>query len=465
MDKRYQNQKILIFGLGLNMGGVGSAKFFASQAAQVRVTDLKNQDELKSSLNALKDYPQIEYILGEHRYEDFDWADLIIKNPAIKPDNQYLKYAKQKDKKIEMDMGIFLNYINPQQVIGVTGTKGKSTTASLIYEVLSKCHSGERSYTRISTEDAGQANMTAKPQNDREVVFAGNIGISVLDSLPLIKPNSRVILELSSFQLESWGEHEVSPHIGVITNIFPDHLNYYQSIDDYIEAKKLISLNQTPDDLLFLLKRDFVTSGPEFLTGIKSQIIYFSKSDLPTDFKPKLLGEHNLNNMAAALKVVDSLGIDKSRALEIMKNFSGVEFRMELIKEWHGVTVYNDTTATNPNSSTYALKSFPNSILITGGLDAGLSYQDFAQTIDQLAKAVYFLEGSATDQIKSFLQNKNKIKGEYNNFDDLLKDLKPNLKPEDVVLFSPAAKSFNLFQNEFDRGRKFNQAITKILSD
>src|SRR3989344_4837156 len=150
MDQ-FKGQKVLVFGLGLNQGGVGSAKFFAKNGALVRVTDLKSQEILQPSINELKSY-QIEYTLGEHKNEDIEWADLIIKNPAIKPGNQYIEYAKSLGKRVEMDMGIFLEFVKPSQIIGVTGTKGKSTTSSLTYEVLK---------------------FTARVDN---IIFAGNIG-------------------------------------------------------------------------------------------------------------------------------------------------------------------------------------------------------------------------------------------------------------------------------------------------
>lgn len=437
MDNKYQNKKVLIFGLGLNMGGVGSAKFFASQGAKVRVTDLKTGTELQPSLEALKEYPKIEYVLGTHDLSDFDWADLIIKNPAVKPGNKYLEYAKQQEKKIETDMGIFLDSINPQQIIGVTGTKGKSTTTSLIYEALK--------------------------QVKENVILAGNIGKSVLNYIPSINKDTLVVLELSSFQLESWGSHQVSPHIAVITNILPDHLNYYSSMKDYIQDKRYITQSQKERDYLFLLKGDQITNNPGFLDGIKSQIIYFSKDDLPLAFRPNLPGEHNLNNIAAAFKVVQILGIDQGQALEIMKNFSGMEFRMQLIKDWQGVRIYNDSAATNPDAAIQALNSLPNSTLITGGMNKNLDYRQLAQCIDKLTSKVYFLIGDATDQLKLYIQNKDKIMGEFDSLESLLINLKPTLKNGEVVLFSPGATSFNLFQNEFDRGKKFNAAVNAIL--
>ncbi|MBI2334703.1 UDP-N-acetylmuramoyl-L-alanine--D-glutamate ligase [Candidatus Daviesbacteria bacterium] len=418
--------KVLIFGLGLNQGGVGSAIFFAKQKDHVRVTDLKDKIALKPSLNQLKNYA-IEYTLGQHRYEDIDWADLIIKNPAVKPDNPYIQYALKKDKKVETDMGIFLQYVKPSQIIGVTGTKGKSTTASLIYKALKNA---------------------AHPGG---VKLAGNIGKSVLEATPHIKPDSLVILELSSFQLEAFDNKKISPHWAVITNIYPDHLNYYKNMDEYIEAKKPIVKYQTKDDFLFMRKNDpFISKGKK---------IYFSVDDLPKNFSPKIKGEHNLENLAAALAIVKQLGIQKKEALKIMKNFMGIPFRLELIKTWRRVKIYNDSAATNPEATIQALKTLPNCILICGGVNKNLPYQDLAKAIKKYAKKVFFLEGTATEKIR---QIKDKT---YSDLEKLLQDIKSIVKPGDTILFSPAAASFNLFQNEFDRGRKFNAAVEKVFSD
>lgn len=443
----FYRKKVLILGLGLNQGGVGSAKFFAEQGAKVRVTDLKSKAELKPSLDQLKNFPDIEYVLGQHRYEDLDWADLIIRNPAIKPDNPYLIYAQKKGKQVEMDMGIFLQYVNPNQIIGITGTKGKSTTASLIYEVLK--------------------------QSGFDMRLAGNIGQSVFDTLPSVKENTLVVLELSSFQLEAFGKHQVSPKWAVITNIYEDHLNYYGSMEEYIKAKRYIAQFQTKDNFLFLRKDDKITNNPDFLKSLKGQVSYFSYQDLPENFRPKLPGEHNLTNFAAALSVLNIFQVDRNQALKVMEEFAGVEFRLQLIKTWKGVKIYNDSAATNPSATIQALKSLPNSILICGGVNKNLDYRELAQAINQYAKEVYFLEGDASEEIKKQIphfarggrsgQNP-KLRGEYNNLEKLMEDLKPILKPGNIVLFSPGAASFNLFQNEFDRGRKFNQTILACLT-
>ncbi|MDD5416025.1 MAG: UDP-N-acetylmuramoyl-L-alanine--D-glutamate ligase [Candidatus Daviesbacteria bacterium] len=461
-------KKVLVFGLGLNEGGVGSARFFARQGAKVRVTDLKTKEVLKPSLHELRNFPQIEYTLGKHKNKDIDWADLIIKNPAIKPGNPYLEYATKLGKQIDTDMGIFLQYVRPDQIIGVTGTKGKSTTASLIYEVLSKSLGVNLSHPR-----GGQRTHPWK-----NVILAGNIGKSVLETISFVKNNTLVVLELSSFQLEAYDTHKVSPKWAVITNITPDHLNYYQTMAEYIKSKKIIGKYQSKTDYLFLRKNDPITTIPDFLKELKGKIIYYSKNDLPENFRPQLLGSHNLENIAAALSLTKTFGIDKKSALKILSKFKGVPFRMELIKKWNGVKIYNDTAATSPEAGIQAVETLGGNltsplgclILICGGMNKKMDYTKYTRVVAKFAKKVFFLEGDSTDEINKQLsafsrQTSDKIAGTYDNLEKLLADVKKIIKPKDIVLFSPAATSFNLFQNEFDRGRKFNQAVKKVFKD
>lgn len=433
MDDKFKNMKVLIFGLGLNQGGVGSAQFFASRGAAVRITDLKSKEILEPSINQLKKFPKISYTLGEHKNNDFDWADLIIKNPAIKPGNPYLQYAQAQHKTIETDMGIFLQYVKPNQIIGITGTKGKSTTSSLIYEVL---------------KTAG-----------KKVILAGNIGKSVLDALPYITPDTLVVLEISSFQLEAYETHNVSPKWAVITNITPDHLNYYETMADYIKSKKIIGKYQKNDDSLFLKENDLLVDNLKFLAGFKGHIIRFSKNDLPTDFHPQLLGNHNLENIASALSVAKSFGIDEKKALQTLSQFGGIPFRMELIKVWRGVKIYNDTAATSPEAGMKAIQTFPGSILICGGMNKKMDYKAYSDLVSKTVKKVFFLEGDSTEEIQKLLKDTSQT---YNDLERLLTNVKKVAKSGDTILFSPGATSFNLFQNEFDRGRKFNTAVEKV---
>lgn len=445
MNNDFKDEKVLILGLGLNQGGVGAAKYFAKQGAEVRVTDLKNEEILKPSLEQLKEFENISYTLGEHKEEDIDWADLIIRNWGVKRDSKYLVYAKEKGKEIETDIGVFISQVSPKQIIGITGSKGKTTTASLIYYAL-----------KIQNPD-----VSSNSTSDVGIVLVGNIGNSVLDSLEKINSETMVILEVSSFQLEAFEEKKISPHFAVITNIFPEHLNYYQSFEDYKNSKKIIGKYQTEKDFLFLNQDDQILTSDEFLKDLKVKIVYFSPKDLPEDFNPTLKGDHNKASYAAALTVVKELSVDETSALDRMNKFQGAEFRLQIVKEINGIKIINDSSATNPNATIEALKTYPNSILICGGMNKGLDYEDLARAIEENTKAVYLLEGNATEDLKSLIINL-KPKGEFNNLEELLKAVKTETNPGDIILFSPGATSFNLFQNEFDRGRKFTRAVEEV---
>ncbi|OGE30698.1 UDP-N-acetylmuramoylalanine--D-glutamate ligase [Candidatus Daviesbacteria bacterium RIFCSPHIGHO2_02_FULL_36_13] len=445
----FKGKKVLVFGLGLNQGGVGSAKFFANAGAEVRITDLKSKSILQPSIDQLKSFPNISYTLGEHKNEDIDWADLIIKNPSVKRDNPYLDHARRKNKDIETDLGIFFKLVDKSKIIGVTGTKGKSTTASLIYAGLK--------------------------ENNQDVVLAGNIGRSVLDCIPLVKENTLVVLEISSFQLEGLAPLRVSPKYAVVTNIFPDHLNVYKDMFEYISAKRLITQFQSSSDFLFLNKDDKTLNNPKFTSGLSAKIIFYSKQDLPKDFKPNLIGEHNLENIAAAFAVSKAFNIDENQMLQSLSSFKGVPFRMELTGQWNGIKIINDTTATGPDAGIQALNSYPNSIVIAGGMNKNMPYEGYVKVLEENAKEVFFLEGDSADLIMSSLRKPKarrvaersnlKTHGPYSDLEKLLEDIKKIAKEGDTILFSPAATSYNLFQNEFDRGRRFNKAVEKVFGE
>ena len=223
--KDFKDKKITVMGIGLHGGGVGVIKFLAAQGAKVFGTDLRKKEELKSSLEALPELDDIEYVLGEHRLNDFTDADMIIKNPGVPEDSKYLTAAKEAGVPIESDIGIFLE-LCPAPIIGVTGTKGKSTTAALLAHILSAHY----------------------PQ----VILAGNIRQSVLTKLPEITKDTIIVIELSSWQLADAQNHKKSPYVAVITNIKQDHLNRYNNFQDYIKDKKLIFKFQKEKDYLFL---------------------------------------------------------------------------------------------------------------------------------------------------------------------------------------------------------------------
>jgi len=214
---KLKNKQVLVMGLGLHGGGVGVTKYLVQKGAKVTITDLKNKKDLAVSLKKLAGLP-IRYTLGQHRFADFKNTDLIIKNPGVANDSPYLALANKRAIPVLMDINLFWQDCSRQKIIGITGTKGKTTTAHLIERIIR------------------QAGL--------KTVLAGNLGVSFLEILPKIDLNTWVILELSSWQLEGLGQEGSCPHISVITNIFPDHLNRYQNMAAYVAAKKIIFVNQ-----------------------------------------------------------------------------------------------------------------------------------------------------------------------------------------------------------------------------
>ncbi|MCD6471402.1 UDP-N-acetylmuramoyl-L-alanine--D-glutamate ligase, partial [bacterium] len=243
-----KNKKVLVMGLGLIGGGVDIVKWLNKNGAEIIVTDLKSKEELKSSIKKLEGIP-IEFVLGQHRKSDFRNVDLVIKNSSIPDDSFYLKVSRSKNIPIETDISLFFKLWNRKSIIGITGTKGKSTTANLVYRILKL------------------ANFNVR--------LAGNIGKSPLRYLGKITKDAKFVLELSSWQLRSLRKEKISPHISVITNIFPDHLNYYKKLSSYIADKKLIFNFQSENDWLVLNYEN--KSLRNIVEKVQSQIVFFSK--------------------------------------------------------------------------------------------------------------------------------------------------------------------------------------------
>lgn len=436
-NRKYYS-KVLIFGLGVNAGGVGSAKFFSRQGAKVVVTDLKNKKALSASLAELSPFPNIKYVLGQHRWADFLTSDLIIKNPAIPWNHPFLKKAREKGIKISTDTIIFFSQ-TPAPIIGITGTKGKSTTATLLAKILAL---------------------------RRRTWLLGNIQESFLEKLPKIKSKDIVVAELSSFQLEDLAFIKKSPQIAVITNIFPDHLNRYGSMKNYARAKANIFLYQTPKDRLI------VNGNDKFLVNLVKKVK--TKKYI---IKNKKLSPLEMN-VALAIQAAKILGVSKKEIFRTIKNFRGVAGRQELVRKFRNRLFINDTTATNPTAAGLALKTLSEKyqrpiILIAGGQEKNLDYQEMAQMINKKVKKLILLPGNATEKLKKSLKI-NPIRKDSPSNGAGFREVK-NMKeavtaayrlsePGDLIVLSPGAASFNLFQNEFDRGAQFNQYVKKLFS-
>jgi len=437
MKQLFKGKKVTIMGLGLHGGGVGIAKFFCLQGADVLVTDLKTKEQLSVSIEKLKKF-KIRYTLAKHEAEDFITADLIIKNPDVSNSSPYLEIARKNNVEIETDVNLFFK-LSKAFIIGVTGTKGKSTVSSLIYRIL------KAKYGRV--------------------FLAGNIGVSPLELLFKIKKNDKVVLELSSFELEDLKQ---SPNIALIINIMEDHLNRYATMSDYIEAKKIIFKYQKKNDVLVLNNDDPLSKI--FAKEAKSKVYFFSEKEREPEVKIdnlKLFGRHNLSNILAAVAVAKIFKIPSKTIEKIVKNFKGVPNRQEFIKEINGVKYFNDTTATIPEATIAAIYSFsenfPNSrlILICGGQNKGLKYGELSKVIKEKIEELVMLPGNASDKIKEDLSEYAKI-NEVSSMQDAVKKAKELAKKGDIVLLSPASASFNIFQNEFDRGEQFNKFVRDL---
>ncbi|EKE19087.1 MAG: UDP-N-acetylmuramoylalanine-D-glutamate ligase, partial [uncultured bacterium] len=391
----FQNKKITVMGIGLHGGGVGTVKFLVAHGAKVIVTDLKTKEQLQASLEKLKGLKNIQYVLGQHRMEDFSKVDMVIKNPAAQWTDKHIKFALENKVPVEMDSSLFFKLCkNP--IIGVTGTKGKTTTAALIYEIL---------------KSAG-----------KNPIKIGIGQVSVLDKLLLLKKDSIPVFELSSWRLSALGRSKLSPHIAVFKNIMPDHLNYYKTMEKYFQDKKYIFSNQKSKDWLIINGDDdaLVTASAE----ARAQVIKFSYNPLGQsksvfiedeniylnngiDVK-KLIsikdipipGVHNLSNVMAAIGATYAFGLSSAEIKKALPQLKGVPHRLEFVREIAGVKYYNDTAATIPDAAISALNAFEKPIvLIAGGTDKNLEFEQFSKAVVEKTKNLVLLKGNATEKI------------------------------------------------------------------
>lgn len=438
--KEIQGKKAVVMGLGLQGGGVDSALFLAKLGAKVIVTDLKNEKELKLSLERLKEFKNIKFVLGKHREEDFEDAYLVVKSPAIPWNNRFVKKAEKTGAKVYTSVSLFFELTPTQNIIGITGTRGKTTTTYMVYKVI-------------------------KSFKDK-VFLLGNIPNSyTLNSLFEIKKSSWVVMELSSWQLSGLHRIKKSPRYAIFTNFYPDHFNYYNGEEDYLYDKSAIFLYQKKDDFLILNKR-FSWILKKFRPA--SHIVFFSRNDFKQDLK--IPGDHNKENASAVLKLSEILGFEKDKVLEILTNFKGVPYRLEKIGVYKDVIFINDSTSTTPIACCVAIESFKGEkiYLIMGGNSKNLPFDNLLEKLSYVEK-IFLLKGSFTDEIYPYLIKKYKEKVHTEIFQDLkkavLKAFEFAKTTGGIILFSPSATSFSLFRNEFERAKVFNKIVKEVIQN
>ncbi len=432
----YEGARALVMGLGVHGGGAGVARFLAERGARVTVTDLQPAARLQASLEALRGY-DVRLVLGEHREEDFLQADFVVRNPAVPRTSPYLRLAEAHGVPVVMEMTLFFLECPSRQVVGITGTKGKTTTTCLVAEIL---------------KAAG-----------REVVMAGNLRVSALEQLSRIGPQTHVVLELSSFQLEGLECIRSSPAASVITNLMRDHLNRYASLEEYFAAKKLIFRFQGIDGLV-ALNHDDPNSRP-LAAEAPGRVVWFSREDaVPGAEHSRLRGEHNRANMAAAAAITRALGASERAIEQAIAGFAGVPYRQELIRERGGVQFVNDTAATTPEATLAALRAADRPVvLIAGGADKALDFAALGEAIrapGSPVKAVVLLEGTATEKLAAAVGSK--VRGRFLDFRAAVEHAARLASPGEMVLLSPGCASFGMFANEFDRGDQFNAIVRNL---
>lgn len=447
-----------MLGLGLLGGMLNDAKFLLKCGAKLIITDLKTESELASSVKKLKEIKKIsgsyELHLGGHRLEDFKSADFILQPGNVPVDSPYLLEAKKNNIPIHESESLFMAYAQDVKIVGITGTRGKTTATHLIYHIL-------------------------KNAFGKKVHLAGNVkGLSTLALLEKLKAGDIVVLELDSWCLHGIGEIKKSPHVSVFTNLMPDHLNFYlrgsqneaEAMQKYFMDKAQIFTNQDEGDYL-ILDKDIKKIIEERYEGeVRSKIILIPRetSGQVKDWKLKIKGNHNIKHVLRAIEVAKIFGIDMKVVKDAVESFGGVDGRQQLIREYKGVKIYNDTTATTPDATLVALKSLgdikdKNIVLISGGADKNLDMTGLVKEIPKYCKVAIFLEGTGTSKL---LANNLNLKAteivKANNLKEAVKIALVFCKKGDTLLFSPAFASFGMFKNEFDRGDKFNKIINGL---
>lgn len=463
-----RGKRAVILGLGLFGGGEGAARFLANRGAEVLVTDQKQASRLAPALDRLKKLP-INYRLGENRESDLLGADLVVVNPAVPRTNPMLCSCRDRGIPLTSPMNLFLS-LCPATVAAVTGSAGKSTTTVMLGNIL----------------------RTGR----RRVYIGGNMGISLLPDLGEISEDDLVVLELSSVQLEDAAHLPWSPHLAVVTNITPNHLDRYGTFEAYAAAKKNIIRHQTPADavvlnaqnqtlmkwagespsahtLYFDVEGELAAERPgTMLRGGRlmwqvdgSQQVICSAERVP------LPGRHNVANALAAAAAARWVGIPAQDIRSALTRCDGLEHRLEECATVDGITFYNDSDSTTPESAIAGLKSFSTPItLIAGGYNKDLDLSRLYDTIVQEAEVLITLGTSGPDIAQGTREaalrlGHEPVIREAQTLEKAIHIAHDLSMPGSTVLFSPACASFDMFENFAQRGRRFKELVQRLARD
>lgn len=464
----YENEKLKEFNeyirfrkvavIGLGVSNLPLLDYLYEKKAQVTVFDDRTIDKLPKDIVSKITTYGFEFSFGKNCLEKLRGFNIIFRSPSCLPTKPELVEEANRGAIVTTEVEMLMEMC-PCKIVGITGSDGKTTTTSMINAILQK---------------AGY-----------NTFLGGNIGTPLFTRLPEIQPDDIVVLELSSFQLMNM---HVSPQIAVITNITPNHLNIHKDYEEYIEAKKNIFKNQDENGILVLNYDNDITR--ECSKEAPGKVVFFSsKNKLDNGFIVDgniikecedrirkhilntddviLRGKHNFENIATALAATKTL-VDTDIAVDAIKEFKPVEHRIEFIREINGVKWYNDSASSSPTRTLSGINAFKeNIILIAGGYDKNLDYEPLAKPIvDKVSTLILIGQtaGKIYDVVKQEAENQGK-QININMCDTLEQTIeiaKKVAKKGDVVLFSPASASFDMFKNFADRGQKFKNLVNNI---
>lgn len=457
-NRELNNKKIAIIGLGTS--NIPLIEYFINTKSIVSVFDNREIEKLDEKVVELIKKYNLKYYLGEGNLKHLVGFDYIFRSPSCRPDTPEIVEAVRNGAILTSEIEKVLE-LTPSTVIGITGSDGKTTTTTLTYELLKN--------------------------NGYKCFLGGNIGTPLFTQIKDMRPEDYVVLELSSFQLM---DMKISPKIAIVTNITPNHLNVHKDYQEYIDSKKNIFLHQKEGDLLIINYDNEITK--DFIKDAKGKVIYFSHKEvlnngfcfdesdktiklcdngirkhLVKQKNMKLRGEHNCENACAAIAATYEL-ISEESMINTIENFGGVEHRLEFIREINGVKWFNDSIGTSPTRTIAGLNSFDEKIvLIAGGYDKHLDYTPIAKPIiENVSKLI--LMGATADKIENAvreeLQKQNKTMPIYrcNTLNEVIEKANDVAEVGEVVLFSPASASFDLFRNFEERGNKFKEIVNLI---
>ncbi len=443
MQNIFEGRRVLLVGLGILGGGAATVRWLVEHGANLTVTDLKTEEQLRSSLEKLADIAhRVRFVLGKHDEQDVHEADTVAVNPDVPLTSSLLQLAIKLGKSIENELTLFMRYVTHGDVVAITGTRGKTTTSQWTAHLLRGLYP--------------------------DTLLAGNSPDSPLLQQRDLTGKTPVVIEAPSFLLEHAARAGFHPRVAVITNISQDHLNRYTGIDHYADTKANIFRHQDANDTL-ILRRDPVWT-PFFLEREPmAQIKIFSQEDIGEfpfvdgEAFAAQWGTHNVDNVLAAMFAARAMGVSDEVMASRLATLPQVHFRQECIYRDADLEIYNDTTATSPEATIAALERFTATrkpvVLITGGTNRDLEFSSWANSVRKHLppERVIFLEGSATELMKQAL-----IWPEaptYPTLETCIDAARKQMHGSAILLFSPSCKSFEKFKNEFDRGEQFTACI------